>query len=383
MNNSLLKKHSSILLKSQNKLRFLLLSILQIILLVRTITTQALGTSDFSESYYLFQYILQVVLLAATQVIYFTSINRKNKRRAYRIIMLIFYSIAMFNYFEVYPIAITVMLLGFVVLEIISMSKIMVLVLIIFSIAGDTFYKIISGPDVNISMIMDIISIIAPFLVILLIGLRGIDLLNNNQKAFMEAITKLSNKIVELNGMAKSLVGADDEMRGQYEELYKKAYLDGQTGLNNKAYLYNLLKGLCDDEDSTFTLLLIGANNFRMMDELHSFNISDDIYYHIANNLREVNNDRFEIGYFTGDIYYVITETNDEAEQFAKDISKRYASPIETSVATIDLQVHVGLYNKTVGCKSTTAVNYAEVALYQAKRDKNSDFTTFSKDLLK
>nr|MDA3846983.1 diguanylate cyclase [Vallitaleaceae bacterium] len=161
------------------------------------------------------------------------------------------------------------------------------------------------------------------------------------------------------------------------------AYKDGITKLNNKNYLLETLNLVVIESSIHFSLLMIGFNNYRMEDDYHQYNISKDILTHIAYNLINLNQERYEIGFYTGDIFYALLDHSDDATTFSNNIVDLYGEPVTIDSLSLDLSIHVGIYDFVYGTSALDTLSYAEIAMYQARKDKDMGYTTFSEDLLK
>jgi len=378
-----LKTHKKALLMNRNTLRFHMLVIFFFIMIIQTIITQFTSPEYYMNIFYTVYLVLQGILIIGTTLSYILINDEEVKSKVFMLVALIFYTLSIFYYYDYYPIAITVTLLACIVMEVISLEKITVILYIAITFIGSIFYLSLDFTEFHISLIGDSLSIILPLIVTLYLSIMGIHLLEKNDSTLIGAVIKLSTEHQKLSKLNRSFIEADEEIREQFEKLYDQAYKDGITKLNNKNYLLELLNLLVKDSNSQFSLLMIGFSNYKMEEDFHQYNISSDILEHVSNNLVNLNQDRYEIGYYTGETFYAMIDHTDDATTFSNNIVDLYAESVNIKSLNLDLSIHVGIYDFVYGTSAMDTIHYAEIAMYDARKDKPTGYTTFSMNLLK
>lgn len=381
MKQSPLKNHDNLLQSKRNLLRFYTLIALFLMTAIQTAIILFTDSFDSVSSYYTIYLIITGSLVLIVSLTYAFIKNKAVTKITFMVVGVIFYAASILNFYETSLITIALILLVFVVVEVVTLERLGLIVYIVLSFFGSILYLTSDMTALEGNILSKLIRMLLPLLLTLLVGFLGISLLKNNQDTLTDTIIAINQDRQEMKKLNKAFAEAEIEIRQQFEKIYDQAYKDMTTDLHNKYYLMEILN-MMYQENYPFSLLMISCNDFRMDEDHHKRNISHDIIIHMAENLKRLNDKRFEIGHFQGDFFYAIIDNVDDATEFANAYADLYSNPIATASINLSLTIHIGIYDYEPGDTPNDAVKYAEIAMYQAKKEKPEGFTTFSKDML-
>lgn len=189
---------------------------------------------------------------------------------------------------------------------------------------------------------------------------------------FLEGLSELGqNMSVELK-KAQSKI---DELHNELEETVSKLTVDALTKVTNR-------KGLIDDLNSAIqagvdktlpmVLLMIDADNFKMINDQHGHLAGDKVLYFFAQSIKSVIRGGDKVYRYGGEEFTVVLNRCDREQAFIladKIRSKIEQSDLIYSGKTIRITVSVGATLHHAGDSYDDFIGRADEALYRAKKE--------------
>ncbi|TKB54230.1 EAL domain-containing protein [Ferrimonas aestuarii] len=174
------------------------------------------------------------------------------------------------------------------------------------------------------------------------------------------------------NDVALFAVGRDISLEKQVEDkLRLSEYTDTLTGLPNRAALVQRIGQQMAIDTQQLSLVCIGADGFRALNEEYGLRIGDKVLVRIAEIIADSLPSDGYLGRFTGDTFLVVipNQRADLIEAWAKEIIIRLNQRLYVDGVDVLTCASAGLSHMTAQLHSTRALlHQAEVAMKQAKR---------------
>ena len=200
--------------------------------------------------------------------------------------------------------------------------------------------------------------------------------------AFNEMQTEIRDTIDKLNVQNERLKDEIDERIKKDRIIDYLENFDAHTDLLNKKALLNSLRDIESDLDMPFvSLISIGIDELRKINDAYSFKIGDEVIQIIANRLSELVNDKdllFRIG---GDEFGFIYKAQDVESLILKceDILELFKMPVLTSFHEVSVSCSIGA--STYPNDTSDPIDlfkYANVALNHAKEGNRGGYSFYS-----
>ncbi|MFC5386937.1 putative bifunctional diguanylate cyclase/phosphodiesterase [Aquamicrobium segne] len=171
------------------------------------------------------------------------------------------------------------------------------------------------------------------------------------------------------------------EARQHASEMEKKSREDPLTGLLNRRGLEQAVKSLDPVGNSLFTVMLIGLDGFKSVNDAYGHRIGDKLLAKIANRveteapaspiLARVGGDKFAL--------VLVDGQSPEPEELARRIIASLSCPYK-GISSVHLGASIGIY-VTPETDLTNMLLRAEYALHAAKRHSRNQFYMFNAEL--
>ena len=164
------------------------------------------------------------------------------------------------------------------------------------------------------------------------------------------------------------------EMKEKTDVLIQKARIDGFTGLYNKTYSQKMIRAvLTEKAQQTHALILMDIDNFKAVNDTYGHAGGDALLLDIAARLKHTFRKTDIIGRFGGDEFILLIKNIPSIEYLRPKLSSLLNHSTDT-VYTVSIGVAIFPNNAT---EFDELFRKADVALYQAKQEKNS-YTFYS-----
>jgi diguanylate cyclase (GGDEF)-like protein len=161
--------------------------------------------------------------------------------------------------------------------------------------------------------------------------------------------------------------------REKQETLHYQATHDYLTDLHNRFYLskeFNLLK-----ENNPFSLLFIDMDNFKNINDNYGHSYGDKILIEISKRLNSLKKDNDVLVRYSGDefIFIIYCIHENEIKKFATSILEKLSAPYLINQYQFILGASIGISQFPYDGKNFDEIKrYADIAMYEAKKQKNS-----------
>ncbi|GAB6108532.1 bifunctional diguanylate cyclase/phosphodiesterase [Fusibacter bizertensis] len=200
--------------------------------------------------------------------------------------------------------------------------------------------------------------------------------------AFNEMQTEIRETIDKLNVQNERLKDEIDERIKKDRIIDYLENFDAHTDLLNKKALLNILRDIESDTDSPFTsLITIGIDELRKINDAYSFKIGDEVIRIIANRLSQLVDEKdllFRIG---GDEFGIIFKAQNMDCLILKcdDILDLFKVPVLTSYHEVSVSCSIGVSTYPNDTNDPVDLfKYANVALNHAKEGNRGGYAFYS-----
>lgn len=166
------------------------------------------------------------------------------------------------------------------------------------------------------------------------------------------------------------------------------AHMDVLTGLPNRAKIYDVLPSTLSQavqNGSKMALLYIDLDGFKGINDTHGHPIGDFVLKEVANRLLSRLGNDIMVGRMSGDEFMVIIDKLDavpDLDPLCTNICVDLAKPIETPSGDISISASIGIaIGPPPNQSSETLIQYADLALYQAKSDGSNCHRFFEEEM--
>ena len=163
----------------------------------------------------------------------------------------------------------------------------------------------------------------------------------------------------------------------QNEMLEYQALHDMLTGLPNRMLLHDRINQVLlqsERQQKFFALFLMDLNHFKEVNDTLGHQYGDDLLKMVSQRLQQAIREQDTIARLGGDEFAILMPDTDlpGAELCAQRIMKAMEAPFNVNDVTIESKVSIGIsLYPDHGAAAETLMQYADVAMYQAKRSKS------------
>ncbi len=171
------------------------------------------------------------------------------------------------------------------------------------------------------------------------------------------------------------------------EKIHQLSNYDQLTGLLKRKMLEERLQQLLDDsfkQKQTMTVMWLGLDNFKTINDSLGHQVGDLILVEIANRLRFELGKKSILSRIAGDTFAaILPETNEHAAVvIAKDILEVVQRKIKFNSHALSVSASIGLsISPNDGKSADKLIMNAETAMYRAKHDGRNNFRFFAQEM--
>lgn len=186
-------------------------------------------------------------------------------------------------------------------------------------------------------------------------------------------------------GYFSIIVNDVTEIKKYSEDMTYLANYDTLTNLLNR---HNLLEYLIElvSRDEHFSIYFIDLDDFKNINDTLGHNTGDEVLRVAADRLTELYSDEITVGRLGGDEFIVVKKGEDNInriEDLAKDILKVLNRSFQLSRYNFNLRASIGIsYYPNHAEDVFTLLKYADISMYEGKKEGGNTFKIFSEEML-
>ncbi|MCK8060400.1 MULTISPECIES: bifunctional diguanylate cyclase/phosphodiesterase [unclassified Fusibacter] len=169
-------------------------------------------------------------------------------------------------------------------------------------------------------------------------------------------------------------------------KLFERSTTDYLTGLYNRSYFLEYLKGLIEENKTAFSVFFMDLDRFKVINDLHGHSMGDAVLKEVAKRLSKLSEGEFMISRFGGDEFAVALTADSNA--ILEDVSQRMIGclsqgiVIDKYIFNVDVSIGIARYPKDA-LTSEELMKFADIAMYHAKAsDSNENYVFYTSQLI-
>jgi diguanylate cyclase (GGDEF)-like protein len=174
----------------------------------------------------------------------------------------------------------------------------------------------------------------------------------------------------------------------QAKELEHMAYYDYLTNLPNRVFLDNRLKQLISfskRNNKQFALFFLDLDKFKQINDSLGHKIGDEVLREVATRFKQTIRAEDTVIRYSGDEFIILISDIKGVRDvvvIVQNILKSIEKPmnINGEKLTITTSIGISIYPQD-STKPSKLIQYADIAMYNAKNDKSKNYHFFSKEL--
>ncbi len=194
--------------------------------------------------------------------------------------------------------------------------------------------------------------------------------------------------IAELQHYVGELERSGEALQESHENFRHAAYHDGLTGLPNRNFFIDTLKGLLqqsrEDSESNFAVLFLDLRNFKTINDSLGHSLGDRLIKKVGKRLSGLVREDDVVGRFGGDKFGIILTdllSKEEATAFADRLAKRLAEPYTLEGRQVFTSAKIGIaYGNSKYPEAEDILRDADIAMYYAK-DNDDNYVIFDQKM--
>ncbi|MGL5479562.1 MAG: EAL domain-containing protein [Clostridium sp.] len=175
------------------------------------------------------------------------------------------------------------------------------------------------------------------------------------------------------------------DLKKYSDEMKYLANYDTLTGVLNRHNIMKYIEDLTLKEEP-YTIYFIDLDNFKGLNDTLGHNKGDEVLCAVSKSLNIICSDFVRVGRLGGDEFVVVKRgENDilESEDLAQTILEVLSSIIRVNKLTFELSGSIGISYYPLHSKDMNEViQYADIAMYEAKSSGGNNYKIFSNDML-
>jgi diguanylate cyclase (GGDEF)-like protein len=208
------------------------------------------------------------------------------------------------------------------------------------------------------------------------------------KQAERERAEQAEEHVQELQHYVEELERSSEALQESHENFRHAAYHDALTGLPNRNYFLDTLKGLLqacrENSESNFAVLFLDLRNFKTINDSLGHSLGDRLIKNVAKRLASMVREEDMVGRFSGDKFGVILTdllSRDEATGFADRLAKRLAEPYTLDGRQVFTSAKIGIaYGNSKYPEAEDVLRDADIAMYYSK-DNNENYVIFDQKM--
>ncbi len=167
--------------------------------------------------------------------------------------------------------------------------------------------------------------------------------------------------------------------------LIEESNTDHLTGLKNRTFFFDYVRELMSGADVHFSILYVDLDHFKEINDLHGHHVGDEVLIEVARRFRGRELTDLVVSRIGGDEFAVVYPEANRDQLISA--SNRILRSLSQSIYVKGLSFKVGA-SIGIACYPTDAtsleqlLNYADVAMYHAKRSDREKVCVYSESLL-
>lgn len=235
--------------------------------------------------------------------------------------------------------------------------------------------------SVNIYLIT---AVVAFFGVIYLTFRRFVDDLKKTietaKHAERERAEQAEAHVQELKHYVEELEHSSEALQESHENFRHAAYHDALTGLPNRNFFLDTLKGLLqgsrENAESNFAVLLLDLKSFKTINDSLGHSMGDRLIRNVAKRLSSTIREDDMTARFSGDKFGVILNdllSREEATAFADRLARRLSEPYTLDGRQVFTSAKIGIaYGNSKYPEAEDILRDADIAMYYAKENQEN-----------
>lgn len=200
------------------------------------------------------------------------------------------------------------------------------------------------------------------------------------KEAERERAEQAEQHLGELQHYVAELERSGEALKESHENFRHAAYHDALTGLPNRNFFIDTLKGLLqksrEDIESNFAVLFLDLKNFKTINDSLGHSLGDRLIKKVGRRLSNMVREDDVVGRFSGDKFGIILTdllSKDEATAFADRLAKRLAEPYTLDDRQVFTSAKIGIaYGNSKYPEAEDILRDADIAMYYAKGNSES-----------
>jgi diguanylate cyclase (GGDEF)-like protein len=208
------------------------------------------------------------------------------------------------------------------------------------------------------------------------------------KQAERERAEQAEEHVNELEHYVAELERSGSALQESHENFRHAAYHDALTGLPNRNYFIDTLKGLLqqsrENPESNFAVLFLDLNRFKTINDSLGHSMGDRLIKNVAKRLSGMVREEDMVARFSGDKFGVILSdllTKEEATSFADRLAKRLAEPYTLDGRQVFTSAKIGIaYGNSKYPEAEDILRDADIAMYYSK-DNEENYVIFDQKM--
>ena len=186
--------------------------------------------------------------------------------------------------------------------------------------------------------------------------------------------------VKELEHYIKELEMSGEALKESHENFKHAAYHDGLTGLPNRNYFLDELKGLLqqsrDGLERNFAVLFLDLRSFKTINDSLGHGLGDRLIKNVAKRVLSLVREEDVVARFSGDKFGVILTdllSRDEATAFADRLARRLSEPYTLDGRQVFTSAKMGIaFGNSKYPEAEDILRDADIAMYYAKENDDN-----------
>jgi diguanylate cyclase (GGDEF)-like protein len=208
------------------------------------------------------------------------------------------------------------------------------------------------------------------------------------KQAEKERAEQAEAHVNDLQHYVEELERSSAALQESHENFRHAAYHDGLTGLPNRNYFIDTLKGLLqetrDNNEINFAVLFLDLRSFKTINDSLGHSLGDRLIKNVANRLSGIIRPDDMVARFSGDKFgLILTDllSKEEATTFADRLAKRLAEPYTLDGRQVFTSAKIGIaYGNSKYPEAEDILRDADIAMYYAK-DNEENYVIFDQKM--
>ncbi len=208
------------------------------------------------------------------------------------------------------------------------------------------------------------------------------------KQAERERAEQAEQHVGELRHYVAQLERSGEALQESHENFRHAAYHDALTGLPNRNYFMDTLKGLLqqsrENVESNFAVLFLDLKSFKTINDSLGHSMGDRLIKNVAKRLSGMVRDDDMVGRFSGDKFgLILTDllSREEATGFADRLARRLSEPYTLDGRQVFTSAKIGIaYGNSKYPEAEDILRDADIAMYYAK-DNEENYVIFDQKM--